>query len=102
MKIIEKLSTMISDELDDAEKYIDNAIECKTTDRHLADTFYELSTQEMNHMNMLHGEVVRLIDEYRQKSGDPPASMMAVYEYLHKNQTNRAAVIKTKQNMYRE
>ena len=102
MKIIEKLSTMISDELDDAEKYIDNALECKDNNRHLADTFYELSTQEMNHMNMLRGEVVRLIDEYRQKSGDPPASMMAVYEYLHKKQTNRAAVIKTKQNMYRE
>ena len=61
MKIIEKLSDMISEELGDAEKYISNAIECKERDRHLADTFFELSNQEMNHMSMLHSEVARII-----------------------------------------
>ena len=46
MKIIKELSEMISEEIDDAEKYIRHAIECKDTDRQLANTFAELSNQE--------------------------------------------------------
>ena len=45
MKIIKELSEMISEEIDDAEKYIRHAIECKDTDRQLANTFAELSSQ---------------------------------------------------------
>ena len=43
MKVIKELSEMISEEIDDAEKYIRHAIECKDTDRQLANTFAELS-----------------------------------------------------------
>ena len=78
MKIIKELSEMISEEIDDAEKYIRHAIECKDTDRQLANTFAELSNQEMNHMNTLHGEVARIIQEYKDKNGDPPKEMMAL------------------------
>ena len=101
MKIIKELSEMISAEIDDAEKYIRAAIECKDTDRQLANTFAELSNQEMNHMNTLHGEVSRIIEEYRQKSGEPPKEMMAVYEYLHKKQIDHAAEVKAMQAMYK-
>ena len=52
MKIIKELSEMISEEIDDAEKYIRHAIECKADDKQLAGVFYDLSVQEMNHMQM--------------------------------------------------
>ena len=102
MKIIEKLSDMISEELGDAEKYISEALQYKSTDKHLSDVFYSLSAQEMDHSNILHGEVTRLIDEYKSKNGAPPESMLAVYNYLHKKQMDHASRIKAMQQMYRE
>lgn len=101
MKIIEKLSEMISDEIEDAEKYAVKANEYKDKDKQLSTVFYELSMQEMNHMAMLHGEVVRIIDEYRQKSGEPPKEMMAVYDYLHKKQIDHAAEVKAMQALFK-
>lgn len=101
MKIIEKLSEMIAEELNDAEKYVTEALQAKDTDKRLADVFYDLSGQEMEHAKMLHGEVTRLIEDYKSKNGAPPDSMLAVYNYLHKRQIDHAARIKAMQNMYR-
>lgn len=102
MKIIEKLSNMIEDELDGAKCYAEKAIELKDTDKRLSTLFNNLSEQEMNHMNQLHAEVVRLIDECRQKNVEPPAGMMTLYEYLHKKHIDKAAKIKSLQALYRE
>ena len=101
MIIIEKLSEMIAEELNDAEKYVTEALQTKDTDKRLADVFFDLSGQEMEHAKMLHGEVTRLIEDYKSKNGAPPDSMLAVYNYLHKRQIDHAARIKAMQNMYR-
>lgn len=42
----------------------------------------------------LHDEVARLIDEVRQRDGEPPAGMLAVYEYEHDKQIGKASKIK--------
>lgn len=101
MRIIEKLSDMISEELDDAEKYAKCAIEYKDSDKQLAALFYELSNEEMSHMNRLHDAVTRIIAEYRAKSGEPPADMMAVYEYLHGKQISHATQVKMMQSLFK-
>ena len=101
MKIIEQLSNMVEDELDDSEKYARKALECKEERRELANLFFELSNEEMNHMNRLHTEVVKIIDEYRKKDGEPPAPMLAVYEYLHKKHIDHASKIKAMQSLYK-
>ena len=102
MEIIKCLSGMIEDEIADAEKYARKALECKTTYRRTADLFFQLSTEEYKHMNMLHSEVAQLIEDYRRTNGEPPANMLAVYEYLHPRQIERAAEVKALQNMYLE
>ena len=102
MRIIKCLSGMIEDEIKDAEKYAKKALEYKTTYRRAADLFFQLSTEEYKHMNMLHGEVAQLIDEYRRTNGEPPSDMLAVYEYLHERQVEWAAEVKALQNMYLE
>ena len=102
MKVIEKLSDKISDEIQDAKCYAKMALEEREPHRSLADTLYTISNEEMRHMQMLHGEVARLIAEYRQAKGDPPADMLAVYEYLHRQHIDAAAEVRTLQAMYKE
>ena len=101
MKIIQKLSDMISEEIADAEKYARCANNHKEDMPELAETFYKLSNEEMNHMAMLHEQVTRIIKEYRNKNGDPPESMMAVYDYLHGKQIEHAAQVRAMQALFR-
>ena len=102
MKIIEKLSKMIEEELHDAEKYARCANRWKTENQDLAQLFFRLSNEEMEHMNLLHNMVVQIIQEYRRTQGDPPERMLAVYDYLHEKQMKHATKVKAIQAMFRE
>ena len=102
MKIIKILSNKITEETCDAKSYAKLALQYKEEYPELSRTFYNLSTQEMDHMNKLHVEVTEIIRKYREQNGEPPADMMAVYEYLHDEQIDKAAEVKTLQTMYKE
>lgn len=102
MKVIKMLMEHIEDELEDAHTYAELALEYKSPDLELSDLFYRLSGEEMNHMNSLHKAVVAHIDDYRKKKGEPPEAMMAVYEYLHKRDIERAEEVGVLQAMYRQ
>ena len=102
MKLIEKISEHISEEIHDATCYAKWAVEEKDNNSSLADVLYSLSQDEIKHAIMLHGEVVRIIEQYRRDHGDPPSNMMAVYDYLHKKQIEMAAEVKTLQSMFKD
>ena len=82
MKIIERLSEMIDEELDDAIKYAKCAIHNEDDDE-LARTFRLLGNEELVHAMKLHEQVTRIIKKYNDEHGAPPDKMLAVYEYLH-------------------
>ena len=102
MKVIKVLSNKITEEIGDAKSYAKLAIEYKEEYPDLSRTLYSLSTQEMEHMNKLHAEVTDIIRRYRETNGEPPADMLAVYEYLHNEQIEKALEVKTLQAMYKE
>ena len=77
MKIIKILSNKITEEICDAKSYAKLALQYKEEYPELSRTFYNLSSQEMDHMNKLHVEVTELIRKYREQNGEPPADMMA-------------------------
>ena len=100
MKIIEILSEFIDEEIDGAGEYEKLAIEYKKDMPDLANAFNTMSHEEMGHVNLLHNCVTRIIENYRKENGDPPEAMLAVYDYLHKKQIDKAAKVKTMQRMY--
>ena len=101
MKIIKCLSEKIAEELHDADEYIILAMKWRNEQPETADLFYELSTEEMGHVEKLHDEVQELIEEYRKEHGDPPREMMVLYDYLHEQHIATATQIKVKQGIYK-
>jgi len=102
MKIIKCLEEFITEEIEDATKYAKLAVKYKAERPALAKTYYDISTDELRHMSLLHDEVVAIIEAYRREKGEPPEAMMAVYELLHEKHISAANVAKVYQGMYRE
>lgn len=65
MKLIQKLSEMVDDEIADAHKYAKCALEYKESNPNLSKIFFDLSAAEMQHMTVLHTEVRNLHGLYR-------------------------------------
>ena len=102
MEKIQEISNEIEDELRDACKYVDKALQYKESDKTSGDMYYQLSVEEMGHVDRLHKRVVDLISEYRKEKGDPPPEIQWRYDFLHKLHTEKATEIKVKQMMYKE
>jgi hypothetical protein len=93
VKIIVQLVEMIDDELCGAKKYIKMARREMNDHPHLANRFAELAEAEMDHVKALHEEATRIIEEYRKQVGDPPADMLAIYNFMHDKQIDKASKI---------
>ena len=91
---IKKISDRIKEELCDAKWYAEEALKSKEDDKVLAETFYTLATEELKHMELLHAQVVRLINEYKAQKGDPPADMQARYDYIHEEEIEKVKEVK--------
>ena len=100
MKIIKCLSEDIEKTLDAAEDAIKAAILYKEEYPVASRAFYNKSTTLMDSIKLSHEAVVALIEGYRKEKGEPPAPMMAIYNYMHERHINKAAAIKSLQEMY--
>lgn len=99
MKEIEWLVEQIDEELDDACHYIDKALIEKDEHSDRANSFYQISQQEMAHAEVLHGMAVGLIKAY---TDEVPAGMEWVWRREHEKYVERVAKIKMKHEMYRK
>lgn len=101
MKLIKELEELIEDEIHDVKKYAKMAVEMKSEHPALAQTLYNISVQEDAHHAALHNEVVKIIEEHKRTKGEPPATMMAVYEYIHKKHIDAMADARRYQDLYK-
>ncbi len=102
MKIIEDMSNMIEDEIDGMKCYARFAIQIKDDYPEIAERMYKRSLEEKAHADGLHKDVVKIIERYTEEHGDPPADMMAVYNYLHKQHIDKYSEAVAYQNQYKE
>lgn len=100
MEIIRRISEKIDEELLDAEKYIKCAYKVEEDFPQLANTYYELSLEEMKHVTMLHDAVVAIINEYK-RDHEVPEGMKVLYDYIHERQIKKASKIKSKQEQFK-
>lgn len=101
MKLIKKLEELIDEEIHDVKKYAKMASEVKSEHPGLSRVFYDLSVQEDAHQAALHSEVVKIIEEYKRTHEEPPAAMMAVYEFIHERHIENLAEARRYQDMYK-
>lgn len=101
MKTIELLCEHIDEELADAREYAELALEYKGGEPELAQTFYKLSSEEMNHMERLHDCVTFQIEKQRQAGTPIPSEMRALYAFLHKRHIVCAEKVKILQEMFK-
>ena len=100
MVVIKCMSEDIEKTLDMAEENIKKAIEYKEMYPVAAKAFYTKSIQLMDGLTGMHEAVVTLIKNYRADNGEPPAPMLAIYNYMHERHMNQAALIKNLQEVY--
>ena len=100
MKVIKCLSEDIEATLDAAENDIKKAIMYKDESPIAAKAFYAKSTMLMDTIKPQHDAIVALIDGYKKEKGEPPAPMMAIYNYMHERHIMKAAGIKNLQDMF--
>ena len=101
MQLIKTLEELIEDEIHDVKKYAKMAAELKKEHPTLAQVLYTISTQEDGHQAALHAEVVKIVEKHRSEHGQPPAPMMAVYDYLHKRHVEELADARRYQDIYK-
>jgi rubrerythrin len=101
MKLIRDLEEMIEEEIDGVRHYAKMAVELKDKHPSLAQVLYTISVQEDSHQSALHSEVVKIIEEHRRTKGEPPAAMMAVYDYMHKRHIEDLADARRYQDLYK-
>ena len=100
MEIIKCLSKDIETTLNAAENNIKAAMTYKEDYPVASRAFYTKSVTLMDTIKILHDAVVALIEGYRKEKGEPPAQMMAVYNYVHERQIEQTAAIKVLQELY--
>lgn len=100
MKIIKMLVEQIEEEATGAEDYAKKAMEYKEEDKVLADTYAKLAEVELQHVDLLHAQVVRIIKAWQAKGNETPPAMEQIYSWQHEKQIDHIARVRVMLNMY--
>lgn len=102
MIVIEKISKRIEGLIKEAECDAKSALEFKKDQPALAEAYYKMATERMADILSLHTIVASMIDTYRKENGEPPQSMLILYNILHKAHIEDMAAVKGILALYKE
>ena len=94
MKILGTMADMIDGELKQAECYVNEALDNQEEYPDVSNDYISLAQGNLDRVNALHNRSTKLIEAERKEHGDPPESMLKVYEYLHRKHIERAADVR--------
>ena len=100
MKMIAEIVEDIREEMDGAEHYAKKAAQYKDQDRRLAGMYADIASQKLNHVDALHTQAVRLIQDQKSTGAEAPAGMQIVWDWEHKHMVDRVARIKILLDQY--
>lgn len=101
MRIIKHLAEQIQEEVTGAEEYAKDALEHRLTDPELSKLYIELAKTEYNHVQRLHEQIIRKIEEAKKSAIEPPESMLNTWDEKHKKLIEQMAKAKTFIEMYK-
>lgn len=94
MTYIKALTDGINEEICDAKKYAEKAIEYKVkANNNRYKMYYEMANDELKHAKFLHDIVTEEIDRLRH-TVTPPPDMVKAWEYRHREYVDKARWIK--------
>lgn len=102
MVIIRNICHDIKEKIHDSDKDIRKAIELKHEYPDLANDYYEFSVERMQEALDLHSEVVKIIDDYRKREGEPNETMMNLFDFEHKIIMEQSEDVKILQEHYKK
>ena len=94
MKILKDLIQKADDTLEEIEWYAEKAHHLRSEHKSLADVYIKIAEMHITIYNMLHEKMVMLIEEEKKKGVQPPAAMMAIWEYEHEKLVREFAEVK--------
>ena len=102
MLIIKDIITTMENRLDAAADAIKQALIYKDDNPDTAQRFYQDSIELLNMYQRHHDQIVLIINNYKKEKGEPPAPMLAVYNYLHEKAIDKMTNIHTLQETFKK
>ena len=102
MKILKHMIEKSEDTLEEIEWYAEKALHYKADHKSVADVYNKIADMHVTIYDMLHKEMVNLIDEHRRSGHNPPPEMLAIWDYEHEKLIKEFAEAKTLVDEYKK
>lgn len=93
MRIIKKMAEQIKEEISGAKEYAKLAVHYKQEYPTISKIYYDMANDELKHADLLHMEIVKLIEKQRAIE-PPPQIMLELWEYEHKEYIEAYSIVK--------
>ena len=102
MKILTHLIEKAHDTMQEVEDYGEKALHYRAEHKSLADCYNKIAEMHITIYDMLHKEMVNLIEEQKRVGITPPPEMLAIWDYEHKKLIKEFAEAKTLVEEYKK
>ena len=83
MKILAKMIEKANDTLDEIEWYGEKALLLRDEHKSIADTYNKVADMHITIYDMLHKQMVDLVEQKKREEPQVPAEMLAIWNYEH-------------------